>query len=183
MIKIISYVLMSPQVEREKTALLMNLQESQIQLQHTQGALSEQSERVHRLTERVNSMKCLNGDKELDDPQESEKPDGDSSSPPANGQHDLDIHGFEILECKYKVAVTEVIDLKAELKALKEKYNQAVEGQGDSHSDDRVQALSEQVCQGDIDYLIIPSITDRIPCGLIGTCKAKDFGYCSHKSD
>ncbi|XP_044049685.1 protein bicaudal D homolog 1 isoform X4 [Siniperca chuatsi] len=133
------------QVEREKAALLMNLQESQTQLQHTQGALTEQNERVHRLTEHVNAMKCLNGDKELDDPQESEKPDGGSLSPPTNGHHDPDIHGFEILECKYKVAVTEVIDLKAELKALKEKYNQAVEGQGDGHSDDRVQALSEQV--------------------------------------
>ncbi|XP_070828313.1 protein bicaudal D homolog 1 isoform X2 [Chaetodon trifascialis] len=133
------------QVEREKTALLMNLQESQTQLQHTQGALTEQNERLHRLTEHVNAMKCLNGEKELDDLQKSEKPDGDSSSPPANGHHDPDIHGFEILEYKYKVAVTEVIDLKAELKALKEKYNQAVEGQGDSHSDDRVQALSEQV--------------------------------------
>ncbi|XP_054475978.1 protein bicaudal D homolog 1 isoform X1 [Anoplopoma fimbria] len=132
------------QVEREKSALLMNLQESQTQLQHTQGALTEQNERVHRLTEHANSMKCLNGDKELDDPQESEKPDGGSFSPPANGHHDPDIHGFEILECKYKVAVTEVIDLKAELKALKEKYNLAVEGQGDGHGDDRVQAVSEQ---------------------------------------
>ena len=134
------------QVEREKTALLRNLQESQTQLQHTQGALTEQNEKVHRLTEHINTMKCLNGDKELDDPQESEKPDGGSSSPPANGHHDPDIHGFEVLECQYKVAVTEVIDLKAELKALKEKYNQAVEGQGDNHSDDRVQALAEQVC-------------------------------------
>lgn len=134
-----------PQVEREKAALLMNLQESQTQLQHTQGALTEQSDRVHRLTERVNAMKRLNGDKELDEPEESEKPDGGSVSPPANGLHDPDIHGFEILECKYRVAVTEVIDLKAELKALKEKYNQAVEGQGDGHSDDRVHALSEQV--------------------------------------
>ncbi|KAF1387294.1 hypothetical protein PFLUV_G00103900 [Perca fluviatilis] len=132
------------QVEREKSVLLMNLQESQTQLQHTQGALTEQNERVHRLMERVSGMKCLNGDKELDEPQESEKPDGGSSSPPANGHHDPDIHGFEILECKYKVAVTEVIDLKAELKVLKEKYNQAVEGQGDSHSDERVPALTEQ---------------------------------------
>uniref|UniRef100_A0AAQ4PZH3 Bicaudal D homolog 1a n=1 Tax=Gasterosteus aculeatus aculeatus TaxID=481459 RepID=A0AAQ4PZH3_GASAC len=133
------------QVEREKSALLMNLQESQTQLQHTQGALTEQNERVHRLMEHVNGMKCLNGDKELADPRDSEKLDGGSFSPPANGHHDPDIHGLEILECKYKVAVTEVIDLKAELKALKEKYNTAVEGQGDSHGDDRVPALSEQV--------------------------------------
>ncbi|XP_068595149.1 protein bicaudal D homolog 1 [Brachionichthys hirsutus] len=132
------------QVEREKTMLLMNLQESQTQLQHTQGALSEQNEKVHRLTEYVNAMKCLNGDKELDDPQENEKPDGSSSSSLTGGHHDPDIGGFEVLECKYKVAVTEVIDLKAELKALKEKYNQAVEGQGEGHSDDRIQAPSEQ---------------------------------------
>ncbi|XP_030588022.1 protein bicaudal D homolog 1 isoform X1 [Archocentrus centrarchus] len=140
------------QVEREKAALLMNLQESQTQLQHTQGALTEQNERLHRLTEHVNAMKHFNGDKELDDPQESEKPDGGSLSPPTNSHHDADIHGFEILECKYKVAVTEVIDLKAELKALKEKYNQAVEGQGDNHDDDRVQALTEQVTQLERSY-------------------------------
>ncbi|MEQ2279736.1 Protein bicaudal D 1 [Ameca splendens] len=128
------------QVECEKTALLMNLQESQTQLQHTQGALTEQNERVHRLTEHVNTLKHLNPDKDFDDPQESEKPDGGSPSPSSNSHHDP-----EILECKYKVAVTEVIDLKAELKALKEKYNQAVESQGDCHNDDRVQALTEQI--------------------------------------
>lgn len=122
----------------------MNLQETQTQLQHTQRALTEQNERLHHLTECSSTIKHLNGDKELDDPQESEKPDGGCLSPPAN--HDPDINGFEILEWQYKVAVTEVIDLKAELKALKEKYNQTVEGQGDNHSDDRVQALSEQVC-------------------------------------
>ncbi|CAF98860.1 unnamed protein product, partial [Tetraodon nigroviridis] len=104
-----------------------------------------QNERVHRLTEHVKTLKCPNGDKELDDPQESEKADAAASSPPANGHHELDVSGFEVLECKYKVAVTEVIDLKAELKALKEKYNQAVEGQGENHDDDRVQTLSEQV--------------------------------------
>lgn len=134
----------------------MRLQESQTQLQHMQGALSEQNERVHHLTEHVNTIKCLNGDKELDDPQESEKADAASSSPPANGHHELDISGFEILECKYKVAVTEVIDLKAELKALKEKYNQTVEGQEENHDDDRAQALSEQVC---VDFMIHPTRT------------------------
>lgn len=150
-------------MEREKTALLMRLQESQTQLQHTQGALSEQNERVHRLTEHVNTIKCVNGDKELDDPQESEKADAASSSSPANGHHELDISGFEILECKYKVAVTEVIDLKAELKALKEKYNQTVEGQGENHDDDRAQALSEQVC---VDFMIHP--TKTVVCQFSG---------------
>ncbi|XP_051917608.1 protein bicaudal D homolog 1 isoform X2 [Hippocampus zosterae] len=133
------------QVEREKVALLMNLQESQTQLQHTQGALTEQSERVHRLTERVNAMKRLNGGKGLDDPQDSDKHADGTMSPQANGHCDVDINGFEVLECKYKVAVTEVINLKTELKALKEKYSQAAEAQADAHSDDRIRALGEQV--------------------------------------
>ncbi|XP_012994209.3 protein bicaudal D homolog 1 isoform X3 [Esox lucius] len=130
------------QVEREKSSLLMNLQESQTQLQHTQGALKEQSERVHQLTEHVSAVRRLHGDKEVSDAQESEKPDG----PLSPGR--LDNHGIEILECKYKVAVTEVIDLKAELKALKEKYNQRVEGQGEelSSGDGKIQAL-EQSCR------------------------------------
>nr|XP_061812523.1 protein bicaudal D homolog 1-like isoform X2 [Nerophis lumbriciformis] len=133
------------QVEREKASLLMNLQESETQLQHAQGALTEQSERVHRLTEHVNAMKHLNGGKELDDPRENEKSAVSSLSPQANGHHDVDIHGFEALECKYKVAVTEVIELKTELKALKEKYSHAVGVETDGHIDDRVHSLSEQV--------------------------------------
>ncbi|XP_042631451.1 LOW QUALITY PROTEIN: protein bicaudal D homolog 1-like [Cyprinus carpio] len=131
------------QVEREKAVLLTNLQESQTQLQHTQGALTEQHRRVHRLTERFNSMKRLYSDKEFDT-EESEKSVG-----PINGccDYEADINGIELLECKYRVAVTEVIDLKAELKALKEKYNQSVENQPEesNHSEGKVQALEEQV--------------------------------------
>nr|XP_021328918.1 protein bicaudal D homolog 1 isoform X5 [Danio rerio] len=133
------------QVEREKAILLTNLQESQTQLQHTQGALTEQHRRVHRLTERVNAMKRLHNDKEFDT-EESEKGDG-----PINGccEFETDINGIELLECKYRVAVTEVIDLKAELKVLKEKYNQSLESQSEesNHSEGKVQALEEQVKQ------------------------------------
>ncbi|KAM9570819.1 protein bicaudal D homolog 1-like isoform 4-T4 [Salvelinus alpinus] len=133
------------QVEREKSCLLMNLQESQTQLQHMQSALTEQHEHVQRLTERVNVMKHLQSDKEMADAQESEKSNGSPS--PCHRDYEVDIHEMDILECKYKVAVTEVIDLKAELKALKENYNQCVEGQGEerSSSDGKDQALDEQV--------------------------------------
>ncbi|MCJ8733200.1 hypothetical protein PDJAM_G00220420 [Pangasius djambal] len=131
------------QVEREKATLLANLQESQTQLQHTQGALTEQHKHVNCLTARVNAMRRLCSDKELD-AEETEK--GDT---PLNGcrEYDIDINGIEILECKYKVAVTEVIDLKAELKALKEKYNQSVESQSEerSQSEGKLQALYEHV--------------------------------------
>ncbi|XP_055789959.1 protein bicaudal D homolog 1-like isoform X5 [Salvelinus fontinalis] len=133
------------QVEREKSCLLMNLQESQTQLQHMQSALTEQHEHVQRLTERVNVMKHLQNDKEMADAQETEKSNGSPS--PCHRDYEVDIHGMDILECKYKMAVTEVMDLKAELKALKENYNQCVEGQGEewSSSDGKVQALDEQV--------------------------------------
>ncbi|XP_065139579.1 protein bicaudal D homolog 1 isoform X2 [Paramisgurnus dabryanus] len=131
------------QVEREKASLLTNLQESQTQLQHTQGALTEQHMRVHRLTESVNAMKRLHSDKEFDT-EETEKCDG-----LFNGccEYETDTNGIEILECKYRVAVTEVIDLKAELKALKEKYNQSVESQSEecNRREGKVKALEEQV--------------------------------------
>ncbi|KAJ8381802.1 hypothetical protein SKAU_G00025800 [Synaphobranchus kaupii] len=133
------------QVEREKAALLTTLQESQTQLEHTQGALTEQHERVHRLTERVNAMKRVHCDKDACMELEAEPEKGDSS--PNSHDYEVDIHGLEILECKYKVAVTEVIDLKAELKALKETYNQSVDNHVEekSRSDSRLQTLNDQV--------------------------------------
>uniref|UniRef100_A0A803K1U8 BICD cargo adaptor 1 n=1 Tax=Xenopus tropicalis TaxID=8364 RepID=A0A803K1U8_XENTR len=127
------------QVEREKALLLTNFQESQTQLEHTKGALTEQHDRVHRLTEHVNAMRKLHSI-ELD----SEKP---KVSGEENHDYEVDINGLEILECKYKVAVTEVIDLKAELKALKEKYNKHVETYSEERSklDSRIQMYDEQV--------------------------------------
>ncbi|XP_072256333.1 protein bicaudal D homolog 1 isoform X4 [Pyxicephalus adspersus] len=128
------------QVEREKAILLTNLQESQTQLEHTKGALTEQHERVHRLTEHVNSMKRLHSGKELDS--DKAKVSGEETH-----DYEVDINGLEILECKYKVAVTEVIDLKAELKALKEKYNKHIESYTEEKTklDSRIQMYDEQV--------------------------------------
>ncbi|XP_063302837.1 protein bicaudal D homolog 1 isoform X4 [Pelobates fuscus] len=128
------------QVEREKSILLTNLQESQTQLEHTKGALTEQHERVHRLTEHVNAMRRLHSSKEL----QSDKAKVSSEE---THDYEVDINGLEILECKYKVAVTEVIDLKAELKALKEKYNKHIENYTEEKTklDSRIQTYDEQV--------------------------------------
>ncbi|XP_030069745.1 protein bicaudal D homolog 1 [Microcaecilia unicolor] len=112
------------QVEREKNILMRNLQASEIQLEHTKGALTEQHERVNRLTEHVNAMRRQQSNKESKAELDCEK--GRDSGEEAH-DYEVDINGVEILECKYKGAVTEVIDLKAELKALKEKYNKYVE--------------------------------------------------------
>ncbi|XP_040201691.1 protein bicaudal D homolog 1 isoform X3 [Rana temporaria] len=128
------------QVEREKSILLTNLQESQTQLEHTKGALTEQHERVHRLTEHVNAMRRLHSGKELDF--DKAKVSGEETH-----DYEVDINGLEILECKYKVAVTEVIDLKAELKALKEKYNKHTESYTEEKTklDSRIQMYDEEV--------------------------------------
>ncbi|KAM8973042.1 protein bicaudal D homolog 1 isoform 1-T1 [Pelodytes ibericus] len=128
------------QVEREKSMLLTNLQESQTQLELTKGALVEQHERVHRLTEHVNAMRRLHSSKDLDS-------DMANVSNQETHDYEVDINGLEILECKYKVAVTEVIDLKAELKALKEKYNKHVENYTEEKTklDSRIQSYDEQV--------------------------------------
>ncbi|XP_071278529.1 protein bicaudal D homolog 1 isoform X9 [Agelaius tricolor] len=132
------------QVEREKAILLANLQESQTQLEHTKGALTEQHERVHRLTEHVNAMRGLHSNKELKVELDCEK--GRDSGEEAH-DYEVDINGLEILECKYKVAVTEVIDLKAEIKALKEKYNKYVENYTEEKAkyESRIQTYDEQV--------------------------------------
>ncbi|XP_051886159.1 protein bicaudal D homolog 1 isoform X2 [Pristis pectinata] len=132
------------QVEREKAILLVNLQESQTQLEHTKGALTEQHERVHSLTEHVNAMRRLQVNKDLKTDLENEK--GRESGEETH-DYEVDINGLEILECKYKVAITEVIDLKAELKSLKEKYNKCVETYTEEKTkyENRVQELDKQV--------------------------------------
>ena len=131
------------QVEREKAILLANLQESQTQLEHTKGAQTEQHERVHRLTEHVNAMRGLQTSKEL------QELDGEKGRDPGEEAHDyeVDINGLEILECKYRVAVTEVIDLKAEIKALKEKYNKSIENYTEEKAkyESKIQMYDEQV--------------------------------------
>ncbi|CDQ83378.1 unnamed protein product [Oncorhynchus mykiss] len=113
------------QVEREKTALLISLQECQTQLQHTQGALNEQHERAQRLSERETHLN-REALMELGEEEEEEKEKGLIHSRGQAFCHQTP--GLEILQCKYRVAVTEVVELKAELKSLRERYNQCVEG-------------------------------------------------------
>lgn len=130
---------------------MTNLEESQTQLEHTQGALTEQHEQVHRLTEHVNAMRRMQNNKD------DLKGDMDCGKPTNSGEsthdYDVDINGLEILECKYKLAVTEVIELKTELKALKEKYNKYVENYTEEKAKfvSRVQMYEEQVTRLDKD--------------------------------
>ncbi|XP_051757930.1 protein bicaudal D homolog 2 isoform X2 [Ctenopharyngodon idella] len=108
------------QVEREKVTLLSTLQESQKQLEQAHGALSEQHEKISRLTENLSAMRKLQASKERQSALDNEK---ERDSHEDTEYYEVDINGPEILECKYKVAVSEASQLKEELKTLKAEHS------------------------------------------------------------
>ncbi|XP_078727496.1 protein bicaudal D homolog 2-like isoform X2 [Lampetra fluviatilis] len=118
------------QMEREKAALLVTLQEAQRQLDHMKGALSEQRERVARLSEHVGTMKQLQARAQRGrEPSQSgaTKDERDGAVEEGDGYYEVDINGPEILECKYQVAVMEVSDLRSELKVTREQCTELKE--------------------------------------------------------
>lgn len=110
-----------PKVEREKLALINSLQESQKQLEHAYGTVSEQKETVNRLTENLSAMRKLQASKERQSALDSEK---DRDSHDDGDYYELDINGPEILQCKYTVAVSEAGELRQELKTLRAQYDE-----------------------------------------------------------
>ncbi|XP_048872229.1 protein bicaudal D homolog 2-like isoform X2 [Brienomyrus brachyistius] len=132
------------QVEREKVNLLSTLQDSQKQLEHARGALSEQHEKVSRLTENLNAMKKLQASKERQSALDNEK---ERDSHEDGDYYEVDINGPEILECKYKVAMSEIGDLKEEVKELKSKYQecQSKYAEEKNRLEGDVQALTEKL--------------------------------------
>ncbi|XP_072238228.1 protein bicaudal D homolog 2 [Leuresthes tenuis] len=109
------------QVEREKGSLINSLQESQKQLEHVYGTVSEQKETVNRLTENLSAMRKLQASKERQSALDSEK---DRDSHDEGDYYELDINGPEILQCKYTVAVSEAGELRQELKTLRAQYEE-----------------------------------------------------------
>uniref|UniRef100_A0A672IH20 Bicaudal D homolog 1a n=1 Tax=Salarias fasciatus TaxID=181472 RepID=A0A672IH20_SALFA len=118
-------------VEREKAALLSSLQESQTQLQHTQGALTEQHQKALQLSHKVSALRRLNREEEAEE--EGDMQDNQSQV------FSYQTPGLEILQCKYRVAVTEVVELKAEMKALRERLAQC----GDAAAEDKPRRNSQ----------------------------------------
>ncbi|XP_029318175.1 protein bicaudal D homolog 1-like isoform X2 [Cottoperca gobio] len=140
-------------VECEKVSLMTRLQESESQLQHTQGALNEQHEKAFRLSQKVTVLHRLHRKADLNqeahtsatyelDPEALMELDRDEEETEEEGVSEEDrsltlnksqvfsyqTPGLEILQCKYRVAVTEVVELKAEVKALRDRLAQCVEG-------------------------------------------------------
>ncbi|XP_068453063.1 protein bicaudal D homolog 2-like isoform X1 [Clinocottus analis] len=107
------------QMEREKLNLLSTLQDSQKQLEQANGALSEHQEKVNRLTENLAAVRKLQASKERQSALDNEK---ERDSNEDGDYYEVDINGPEILECKYKVAVSEAGELKEELTTLKTEY-------------------------------------------------------------
>lgn len=170
------------QVECEKTALMTSLQESQTQLHHTQGALNEQHEKTLLLSQKLIAL-CRSQHRaahanpkaqssstsqlhcealmelDLGDEQQAEG-DGGRAGEAENEMFSkskivsYQTPGLEILQCKYRVAVTEVVELKAEVKALKDRLAQRAEkGEDDKpRPSDQLEKLkrrlssSEQSC-------------------------------------
>ncbi|KAA8580451.1 hypothetical protein FQN60_005986 [Etheostoma spectabile] len=151
---------------------MTSLQESQTQLQHTQGALNEQHEKSLRLSQRVTALRRLHRRAhhnqeanvsaisqlnpealmELDrDEEEAEEEGGterDRSEKLNRSQvFSYQTPGLEILQCKYRVAVTEVVELKAEVKALRDRLIQCVEGAAEEkpRRSGQLQKLERQV--------------------------------------
>uniref|UniRef100_A0AAY4A991 Uncharacterized protein n=1 Tax=Denticeps clupeoides TaxID=299321 RepID=A0AAY4A991_9TELE len=120
------------QVEREKVALLSTLQESQKQLEHARGALAEQQEAMGRLSDDLGAMRRLHAGKERQSALDSER-ERDSREENDGDYYELDIHGPEILRCKYELVVAEAGELRVELKNLKEEQ----QGQSTQYQEER----------------------------------------------
>uniref|UniRef100_A0A8C5CN40 Uncharacterized protein n=1 Tax=Gadus morhua TaxID=8049 RepID=A0A8C5CN40_GADMO len=119
------------QVERDNLSLISRLQESQTQLQHTQGALDEQHDRALRLSQKVTVLRRLRRGKEgLDDEDEEGNREGERRGSRCH-VFAYQTPGLEILQCKYRVAVTEVVELKAELQMMRERAAAAAAGAGE----------------------------------------------------
>ncbi|XP_056133816.1 protein bicaudal D homolog 1-like [Lampris incognitus] len=155
------------QVEQEKTAILTSLQECQTQLLHTQGALAEQHERALRLSQKITVLRRLHrgahylaqeahSGLDYQHDREEEKVEGeegneDDKSGTVNKSQMFSYQtpGLEILQCKYRVAVTEVVELKAEMKVLRERLAQCGDGDTEEKSrrDVQLRDLEEQVAR------------------------------------
>lgn len=159
------------QVEREKAALMTSLQEAQIQLQHTEGALTEQHDKARRLSQRVTALRrqqqkqnqevcgrtssepgsgtAMQPDRDEDKEEEAEEDEDtedDRTGVLSKSQvFSYQTPGLEILQCKYRVAVTEVVELKAEVKLLRERLTHCEGSMGKPQRYGQLQKLEKQV--------------------------------------
>ncbi|XP_066526309.1 protein bicaudal D homolog 2 isoform X2 [Hoplias malabaricus] len=136
------------QVEREKVALLSTLQETQKQLEQARGTMAEQQEAMVRLSDDLGAMRRLQAGKERQTALDSER-ERDSREDGDVDYYELDIHGPEILRCKYELVVSEAGELREELKVLKAEHEEVLAEQAEMRERLEVQVrdLSAQVSE------------------------------------
>ncbi|XP_042542575.1 protein bicaudal D homolog 2 isoform X2 [Dipodomys spectabilis] len=132
------------QMEREKVGLLTTLQDTQKQLEQARGTLSEQHEKVSRLTENLSALRRLQTGKEQQTALDNEK---DHDSHEDGDYYEVDINGPEILACKYHVAVAEAGELREQLKELRSTHEarEAQHAEEKGRYEAEGQALTEKV--------------------------------------
>ncbi|XP_060759835.1 protein bicaudal D homolog 1-like isoform X2 [Neoarius graeffei] len=132
------------QVEQEKTSALNSLQECETQLRHTQCALTEQYKRAQHLQQRV----CTHQQGSTTEAGDDDKVKVELKDPSWTCE-DLEHLGLELLQCKYKLAVTEVVSLNGELKDLQERHKECVEQatRAEEHAQVQIQTLESQVAR------------------------------------
>lgn len=132
------------QMEREKVGLLATLQDTQKQLEQARGTLSEQHEKVNRLTENLSALRRLQAGKERQTSLDNEK---DRDSHEDGDYYEVDINGPEILACKYHVAVAEAGELREQLKALRSTHEarEAQHAEEKGRYEAEGQALTEKI--------------------------------------
>lgn len=148
---------------------MSSLQESQTQLEHTQEALTEQHDKVLHLSQKVVALRRLQRRanlhqehsaspvsqlnhealEETDRCEEEAEADGRTMEDTLNKTQVFSYQspGLEILQCKYRVAVTEVVELKAEVQALHDRlaHYMAVPAAETAIPSSHVQQLETQV--------------------------------------
>ncbi|KAJ3612058.1 hypothetical protein NHX12_020335 [Muraenolepis orangiensis] len=126
------------QVERDNVSLITSLKESQTQLQHTQGALDEQHEKALHLSQKVTVLRRLRRKAHL----------AREASTDSDSQLHGETPGLEILQCKYRVAVTEVVELKAELQMIRERSAAAMaDGEEKAREGPQFREMEEQMAR------------------------------------
>ncbi|XP_028811088.1 protein bicaudal D homolog 1 isoform X3 [Denticeps clupeoides] len=135
------------QVEREKASLSVSLQECETHLQHTQRALTQQHQRAQRFRQRLVTLRQSRADKDacMETETEEETEEEDETAPKRSAESPC----LDILQCKYRLAVTEAVGLKAELQAMKERCGRQVEGEAEDRSGREAQrrALEERAAR------------------------------------
>ncbi|XP_072311368.1 protein bicaudal D homolog 1-like [Eucyclogobius newberryi] len=136
-------------VEQENAALVKSLQEVEVQLVHTQEALTEQHQwalrlsALHRSQQEGPHCDIIHLHQEAPGSKLLLDKEGDAG---ASSEFSFSEQRLDVLQLKYCAAMNEAVELKAELKRLKDNVSQSEETSEDRQRHGQLQRL-ERSCQ------------------------------------